>query len=63
MAAVITLLLVFIMLTMSGMSSGQQCDAKHFREFDNNVAKLLTIGNSGRKFPENVDQLPKYCKY
>ena len=44
-------------------SSGQECDVNGVRRFDAVFAKLLTLGGSGRSFPENKqDQLKKYCE-
>lgn len=43
--------------------SPYQCDENGLRRFDANVARLVTIGNSGRKFPENKDkELKVFCK-
>ena len=44
-------------------SAGQQCDANGLKRFDATFAKLLTLGGSGRLFPENKqDQLKKFCE-
>lgn len=38
------------------------CTKNTLNRVDEYVFKLLTIGNSGRKFPENKEQLVSYCK-
>ncbi|XP_054155321.1 uncharacterized protein LOC128953825, partial [Oppia nitens] len=38
-----------------------ECNSDGLRRFDTNVAKLMGLGNSGRKFPENNDELKKFC--
>ena len=61
----ISKIIVFIYLSFNliNTSVGQQCDTSGLRRFDTNFAKLLTLGSSGRQFPENKqDQLKKYCK-
>ena len=43
---------------------GQTCNAAGQRKMDGMVAKLITIGNSGRKFPEDKGkELKTYCRY
>ncbi|CAG2111261.1 unnamed protein product, partial [Medioppia subpectinata] len=37
------------------------CNKNTLKRVDEFLAKVTTYGNSGRKFPENTDQLPKYC--
>ncbi len=44
-------------------SNQQQCNAGGLRKLDATTAKLITIGNSGRKFPENKgNDLNVFCK-
>ena len=38
------------------------CDKNTLRRIDELTARLTTYGNSGRKFPESLDDMPKYCK-
>ena len=39
------------------------CNSAGLRKYDSNIAKLMTIGNSGRKFPENMgSEVKKYCE-
>ncbi|CAG2108300.1 unnamed protein product [Medioppia subpectinata] len=40
----------------------QTCNAKTLRKVDLSVARIITIGNSGRQFPEQKGtELKKYC--
>ena len=41
----------------------RECNKNTLKRVDELLAKVTTYGNSGRKFPENTEQLPKYCKY
>jgi len=56
----------FILLVINILvqkSFQQQCDAGGIRKVDTTVAKLITIGNSGRNFPENKGKdLKKFCE-
>lgn len=45
----------------SDKTSSKACDRNTRKRVDELLAKVTTYGNSGRKFPENNDQLPKYC--
>ena len=41
-----------------------QCSFNDMKQFDELVAKFVTIGNSGRKFPESKGpDVEKYCEY
>lgn len=55
--------LLLVVLGLSLTSGQLPCGPASDRRIDEITAKLLTIGNSGRKFPENKEQLPKYCKF
>ena len=44
-------MLVIGLVASFRICAGQQCNDKGMRQFDANMARLLTIGNSGRKFP------------
>jgi len=56
----------FILLVINILvqkSFQQQCDAGGMRKLDAIVAKLVTIGNSGRTFPENKGKdLKRFCE-
>lgn len=39
-----------------------ECTQKRLREVDRNFMRLIIIGEHGRKFPESVAELPKFCK-
>ena len=40
-----------------------RCDKVGFKKYDENCAKLTTIGNSGRNFPEsNGKELKRFCQ-
>jgi hypothetical protein len=59
----IFILLILLISSMVSISSQQKCDMNALRHIDNTVAKIITVGNSGRKFPEKKDnELKKYCK-
>jgi hypothetical protein len=56
---IITILIIILVQT----SNQQQCTAGGLRKMDATVAKLITIGNSGRKFPENKgNDLKVFCE-
>lgn len=49
--------------TVSTQSSGDVgCDDNTVKRIDDLVSRLTTYGNSGRKFPESAEQIPRYCK-
>jgi hypothetical protein len=59
------LLIIFtILITILVQTSNQQqCTAGGLKKMDATIAKLITIGNSGRKFPENKgNELKVYCE-
>ena len=46
------------------VKSGWYCDDQEKRLYDESVARLIVIGNSGRNFPENDGQeIKMFCKY
>ena len=47
----------------SDTSSEGNCDKNTVKRIDDLVSRLTTYGNSGRKFPETPEEIPKYCKY
>ncbi len=52
------LLLVHVVLILSA----ELCAPGGLKKFDSNIAKLITIGNSGRRFPDSRgSELKKYC--
>jgi hypothetical protein len=51
------------MIILIDKSSQQECSDSVARKIDGVMAKLLTIGNSGRKFPESKgEDLKIYCE-
>ena len=54
-------LIVVVILPVS-LVICDNCDDASARKLDNIVAKVVTLGNSGRKFPENKPELKKYCE-
>ena len=46
----------------TGTSSDSNCDKNTLKRIDDLVNRLTTYGNSGRKFPETAEEIPKYCK-
>ena len=58
-----SVLFLTLFLCLISYSAGQQCDANGLKRFDSTFAKLLTLGASGRSFPENKqEELKKYCE-
>lgn len=56
-------LFTFFMIILIDKSSQQECSDSVARKIDGVMAKLLTIGNSGRKFPESKgEDLKTYCE-
>jgi hypothetical protein len=56
---IFTILITILVQT----SNQQQCTAGGLKKIDATIAKLITIGNSGRKFPENKgNELKVYCE-
>jgi hypothetical protein len=56
---IFTILITILVQT----SNQQQCTAGGLKKIDATIAKLITIGNSGRKFPENKGNDHKvYCE-
>jgi len=44
-------------------STQQECNSATARKIDEIMARLQTIGNSGRKFPESKgEELKKFCE-
>ncbi|CAG2105648.1 unnamed protein product [Medioppia subpectinata] len=47
---------------LKGFPETNKCETGWLKRFDSNVARLLTVGNSGRKFPEQRgSELEKFC--
>ncbi len=56
---IFTILITILVQT----SNQQQCTARGLMKMDATIAKFVTIGNSGRKFPENKGKdLKVYCE-
>jgi hypothetical protein len=56
-------LFAFLTITLIEKSMQQECSDSAARKIDGVMAKLLTIGNSGRRFPESKgEDLKIYCK-
>ncbi|CAG2172557.1 unnamed protein product [Oppiella nova] len=52
-----------IVCAVIGVSYAADCDVNEARRIDGAMARLLTIGNSGRSFPESKgDDLKQYCE-
>ena len=56
------LLILFQTLTAIRSEQQIQCNANSLIRADGNVAKILTLGQSDRKFPESEHQAIKYCQ-
>jgi len=58
----ISLLIVLLVVCAAQVANGQDCTPKGMRRFDSQVSRLMTIANSGRKFPENKGKdLKAWC--
>ncbi len=56
-------LFAFLTITLINKPIQQECSDSGARKIDGVMAKLLTIGNSGRKFPESKgEDLKIYCE-
>ena len=56
-------LAIIITLCIIHVTTGQDCSPKGMRRFDQQVARLMTIANSGRKFPESKGrELKGWCE-
>jgi hypothetical protein len=65
MGSQLFLLTIFTILitVLVQTSNQQQCTARSLKKVDATIAKLITIGSSGRKFPENKGNDHKvYCE-
>ena len=58
----ILLALSFASISNTESSGDVSCGDNTVKRIDDLVSRLTTYGNSGRKFPESADQIPKYCK-
>ncbi|XP_054155161.1 uncharacterized protein LOC128953673 [Oppia nitens] len=43
------------------LTQNMKCNKKTYKEMDGLIARMLTFGNSGRKFPESATHVSKYC--
>ena len=50
------------LLVIIGSCIGQECDDKGLRKFDQTIAKTVTLGGTGRKFPTNKVDFKKFCR-
>lgn len=56
-------LFTFFIIILIDKSSQKECSDSVTRKIDGVMAKLLTIGNGGRKFPESKgENLKVYCE-
>ena len=60
------LLFALILFVAVHQTYGQRkltlCGEEANRDAEEVVKKILTFGDSGRRFPEKVEELPKYCR-
>ena len=57
------LILLSLFYQFRCQSSVERCSRKEGENMDLLVSKVITIGKTGRKFPEALDQAPAYCRY
>ncbi|KAF7489368.1 hypothetical protein SSS_07826 [Sarcoptes scabiei] len=48
--------------TINHSNSSSRIDCENRNQFDLNMAKLMTIGENGRDYPENFDDLKLFCR-
>lgn len=48
--------------TANGTTSVTNCEVKNNKRVDLEMARLMTIGEYGRPYPENSRQLKPYCE-
>ena len=58
----ISVLAIFTVGLAKSKSLKSICTKKYLNHIDNEISKLLTVGNSDAKFPLNNDELPNYCR-
>lgn len=44
-------------------SSGSRCSQRENNNMDLIVSKIITVGKTGRKFPETMEQGTVYCRH
>lgn len=64
----INLYLFFILITFIKCQTvktnvTRPCNRQSGEQVDEIISKIITIGNTGRKFPESREQIPGFCKY
>jgi len=50
------------LLIISSKTQSNSCNKNSYKKVDETISKVLTFGNSGRKFPESLTDVPKYCR-
>jgi hypothetical protein len=59
------ILITLILLTQTAINQKLICNNRALRVLDANVARIVTLGqsaNSGRRFPENKEELKFFCE-
>ena len=57
------IILSMFLVIMAKICAGQQCGENGMRQFDTTMARLVTIGNGGRRFPmAKGAPLKKWCE-
>lgn len=54
--------LVLMTRDVDSQTQSLSCAKSSQLKIDSIFSKLIVIGNSGRKFPELVEELPVFCK-
>ena len=54
--------LVILTGIVQTQKSNKQCTDRNAILFDAKLAKLVTLGDSGRNYPENKAELKHYCE-
>ena len=60
--SLLTLLSLFYQFHCQSFVSSK-CPQQDNNNMDLVVSKIMTIGKTGRKFPETLEQAPPYCGY
>ena len=57
------IILLSLFYQIECQSSVARCSQRDKENMDLIMSKIITIGKTGRKFPETIEQGPAYCRY
>jgi len=61
MKSYLSLLFVLIICFTSVFGQKISCNKNTDKQIDGLLAKVITFGDSGRKFPESQSEIPAFC--